>query len=162
MRAAPAFELDVTPGRRERAAIALIGGACAAAVAAWIWSHVDAVAGPAGRGAVSWLTISLGAALLGGWIGWRFAPHNPHTLAWRQGQWTLRRRATAPCEGTVRVKLDFGGWMLLCFQPAVDGAASWLAVSDSDAGAAWHPLRATLFAPGVSEPARGPGEGADP
>ncbi|HEY2978981.1 MAG TPA: hypothetical protein VGJ35_13535, partial [Burkholderiaceae bacterium] len=77
----------MTPGRRERLALALIGGACAAAVAAWIWSHVDAVAGPAGRGAGAWLTITLGAALLGGWIGWRLAPRNLHTLAWRQGQW---------------------------------------------------------------------------
>jgi hypothetical protein len=162
MRAAPAFELDVAPGRRERAALAMIGGACAAVVAAWIWSHVDAAAGPAGRGATAWLALSAGAAVLGGWAGWRLAPRDPHTLAWRQGQWTLCRRAAVPCEGTVQVKLDLGGWMLLRFRPTADGAASWLAVSDRAAGPAWHPLRATLFAPGVSEPTRGPGQGVDP
>jgi hypothetical protein len=162
MRAAPAFELDVAPGRRERAALATIGGACAAALAAWIWSHVDAAAGPAGRGAMAWLAVGVGATMLGGWAGWRLAPRDPHTLAWRQGQWTLRQHSAAPCEGTLQIKLDLGGWLLLRFRSAAGGAASWLAVSDSDAGPAWHPLRATLFAPGVSEPTRGPGQGGGP
>ena len=162
MRAAPAFEFDVAPARRERVALAMIGGACTAVVAAWIWSLVDATAGPAGRGAMAWLALSVGATVLGGWAGWRLAPREPRTLAWRQGQWTLCRRAAAPCEGTVQVKLDLGGWMLLRFRPTADSAASWLAVSDHDAGLAWHPLRATLFAPGVSEQTHGPGQGVGP
>jgi hypothetical protein len=46
--------------------------------------------------------------------------------------------------------LDGGSWMLLCFRPADGGPANWLAVSSDGAGPAWHPLRATLFAPGAA------------
>ena len=159
MRAAPAFELDVRPGLPVRAVLAMIGGACAAAVGAWTWSHIDAAAGPAGRGAVGWLAVSLGAAMLGGWLGWRLAPRTPHTIAWHQGQWTLCQCAAAPRAGTVQVKLDVGSWMLLRFRPAGAGPTTWLAVSNSDAGPAWHALRATLFAPGVPGPASAGDEG---
>jgi hypothetical protein len=159
MRAAPAFELDVTPGRLERAALAIIGSACAAVVGAWLWSHVDAAAGPAGRGALAWVAVVVGAALLGLWLGWLLAPRSPGTLAWRQGQWTLSRPASAPCAGAVQAKLDVGGWMLLCFRPADAGPSSWLAVCGSAAGPAWHALRATLFAPGAPDESSGPDEG---
>ena len=162
MRAAPAFELDVTPGRTERVVLAMFGGACVAAVAAWIWSHVDAAAGPAGRGAAAWFVVGAGAAIGGSWLAWWLAPRSPGTLAWHQGQWTLCRQPAAPCAGTVQAKLDMGDWMLLCFRPAGDGPASWMAVSSHVAGPAWHALRATLFAAGASAPARGPDEGKRP
>ena len=160
MRAAPAFELDVTPGFRERAALATIGGVCAAVVGAWLWSHVDAAAGPAGRGALAWVAVVGGAALLGLGLGWRVAPRSPGTLAWRQGQWVLSRAPAAPCAGAVQAKLDVGGWMLLCFRPVDAGRSSWLSVRCSVAGPAWHALRATLFAPGAPAESIGPDEGA--
>ena len=125
MRAAPAFELDVTPGRPRRAVVAMIGGACAAAVAAWVWSHVDAAAGPAGRGA---------------WRGSRSAGLRRCWAAGSAGGLHRARRTRSPgardsgrCgagarqrrdAGTVQVKLDLGGWMLLRFRPAGDGAAT--------------------------------------
>jgi hypothetical protein len=159
MRAAPAFELNVTPGLPERAVLAMIGGACAPAMGAWTWSHIDAAAGPDGRGAAAWVAVGVGAAMLGSWLGWRLAPRSSHTLAWRQGQWTLGPCAAAPHGGTVQVKLDVGSWMLLRFRPTNTGPMTWLAVSSRDAGPAWHALRATLFAPGAPDSARTSDEG---
>ena len=160
MRAAPAFELHVAPGRREGIALATVGAACAAVMAAWVWSHIDASAGPAGYGAAAWFVVAASAAVVGGGLGWLLAPRAPCTLAWRQGQWTLGRRAAPPCAGTVQATLEVGNWMLLRFRPADAGSASWLAVSGSDAGPAWHALRATLFAPGAPDPARDRDESA--
>jgi len=163
MRAAPAFELDVTPGRFERAVVAMIGGACTATVAAWVWSYVDASAGPGGRGALAWVTVTAAAAVLGLCLGWMWAPRSRCRLAWRQGQWTLCRPPSQPFAGTVQAKLDVGSWLLLSFRPSSGGATCWLGVNRRDGGPAWHALRATLFEPGgVDEGGRAPDEGVRP
>ena len=159
MRAVPPFELDVTLGRAERALLAMTGGLCAMLLGAWVWSHVDAAAGPAGHGLLYSIVVSAGSALAGLWLGWRLAPRSPGTLAWHQGQWTLRRPDLSAREGTVQAKLDVGAWMLLHFCPANGGRSSWLAVSGRNAGPAWHALRATLFAPGAAAEARSRDEG---
>jgi hypothetical protein len=162
MRAAPAFELHVTPGRGEPAALAMVGGVCAVVLDAWLWSHIDAAAGPAGHGAAAWLAVSVAAAALGVGLGWLLAPRTPCTLAWRQGQWTLCRRTAPPSAGTVQTKLDFGSWMLLCFRAADGRGSSWLAVSGRDAGPSWRALRATVFAPGSCDVASDRDEGVRP
>jgi len=155
MRAAP-FELDVTTGRGVRAALAVIGGLCAAALASWLWSHVDAAAGPSGHGLWPWIVVGLGAAAIGLVLGWRSAPRSAGTLGWQQGQWVLRQPPAQGRAGTVQAMLDGGSWMLLCFHPSDGGPANWLAASSRAAGPAWHPLRATLFAPGAAVAGRDP------
>lgn len=155
MRTAPPFELDVTAPRAQRVALAAIGALSAMALCAWAWSHIDAAAGPAGRGLLPWLGVSGGAAVLGACTGWAAAGQPPGTLGWQQGQWTLRRPALDPCVGTARARLDAGSWMLLRFDPDDGGAPSWIGVSARAAGPAWHALRATLFAPGAPERAHG-------
>jgi hypothetical protein len=147
MHTAPAFELHVAPGWGQRTLVALIGGASAAVVAIWLWSHFDAAAGPAGRSAASWLAVGAGAALIGAGLGWRLAPRAPAALAWRQGKWLLSRSGAVAQEGDLQARLDLGNWMVLCFLPAGGGRAVWLSVDVDQAGAGWHPLRATLFAP---------------
>ena len=147
MLTAPAFELHVVPGLGERALVATIVSASVAVLAVWLWSHVDAAAGPAGRGAASWLAVGAGAALLGAGLGWRLAPRTPAALAWRQGQWLLGRGGAVPQEGSLQARLDLGSWVLLRFRPSGGGRAIWLGVGVDQAGAAWHPLRASLFAP---------------
>jgi len=159
MRAAPAFELHVVPSRTERVALALLGGLSAAATASWLWSHVDAAAGLAGHGASVRLGVAFGAALLGGWLGWAAAPRSSTTLCWRQGCWALRRADAEFAEGQLQARLDLGGWLLLRFQSAGDGRPSWFGVSRRQAGPAWHPLRATLFAPGAAGGQRGHDDG---
>jgi hypothetical protein len=158
MRAAPAFQLTCGPGAAERSAVAVLAGACAAVVAAWLWSHIDAAAGPAGKGSMPWLWVGAGAALLGSGLGWMLMPLQQGTIAWQQGRWSLQRSAAQAVEGGLEAKLDLGSWMLLRFRPAGSGSIIWLCVDRSGSGAAWHALRATLFAPGVAESAR---DGAD-
>ncbi|HSB24747.1 MAG TPA: hypothetical protein VLE94_16735, partial [Burkholderiaceae bacterium] len=147
MRTAPAFELHLTPGVTERVALALIGGITAAVVAAWVWSHFDAAAGPAGRGAWAWAAATVAAAVPGSWLGWRLAPRGAVTLAWDRGSWTLCRPGGEPVPGGLQARMDLGSWMLMCFAPTDGGRATWLAVSREQAGSGWHALRASLFAP---------------
>ncbi|HEX6019602.1 MAG TPA: hypothetical protein VFZ28_16030 [Burkholderiaceae bacterium] len=156
---APAFELHIVPAREERVVLTLLGGACAAMFAAWAWSHVDALAGPAGYGPAAWLALAAGAALAGGLIGWRSAPRTPARLAWQQGRWSLTLPAGPPIAGRVQARIDLGSWLLLRFAPAGGGRVSWLAVGRRRAGPSWHALRATLFAPGAAGVLPGGDEG---
>jgi hypothetical protein len=163
MRAAPAFELPVALSRGERCMLALIGATCTGVIAAWLWSHVDAAAGPAGRGVLPAFGAIATAALLGAWLGWRQSPRHAGTLAWHQGNWTLRRVVGPPCEGQVQAKIDLGSWLLLRFEPIDGTGPTWFGVDRARAGAAWHALRATLFAPGALDDAsRRSDEGASP
>jgi len=157
MPAAPAFELQIVPGLGERVVLTLLGGACAATFAAWVGSHIDALAGPAGASA--WLGWAAGAALAGGLIGWRSAPRKPARLAWQQGRWSLALPAAPPIAGRVQARIDLGSWLLLRFAPLGGGRVSWLAVGRRRAGPSWHALRATLFAPGAAGMPPGGDEG---
>jgi len=160
MRAAPAFELQITPTRGERLALALLGSLCACVVTTWLWSHVDAAVGPAGRGALPWVGAGVGGALLGGLCGWLLAPREAATLSCCQHGWMLGRPGAQPLPCSVRVRLDLGAWLLLRVRPASGGRVSWLGVGRGQAGEAWHALRATLFAPGAGAEQPGPDEGA--
>jgi hypothetical protein len=160
MRAAPAFSLPFEIGRAERWVLAVIGGLCAAAAAAGLWSHVDATAGFAGLGRGYWIAVVAGAGAAGGGTGWLVAPQSAGTVQWQHGQWTLLRRGETQSEaGSLEAVFDLGGWMLLRFRPLGGARASWLSVRRRCAGAAWQALRATLFAPGAAA-AIGSGDGA--
>jgi hypothetical protein len=145
MRAAPAFELILTLSAVERSLLATLTAAVAAALGAWVWSHVDAAAGPAGRGLWPWIAVVLFAAGAGAWIGWRAARPMPRTLRWQRNRWTWSDEHEH--EGTVQAQIDFGGWLLLLLRPQ-RGPVAWATVGRRRAGPAWHPLRAALFAPG--------------
>jgi len=160
MRSAPAFELHVVPGRGERLVLTLLGSACAAVSAAWAWSHIDALAAPAGHGASAALAVLAGAATAGGLLGWRWAPRNPARLAWQQGRWSLAAPTGEPVAGQVQVRIDLGSWLLLRFVPTGGAPVSWLAIGRRRAGPSWHALRATLFAPGTAGAPPGGNQGA--
>jgi hypothetical protein len=155
MNGAPAFELTLVLSATERSLIALLAAAVAAALAAWGCAHVDAAAGPAGRGPWPWLTALPIAAGLGAWIGWCGARQEPLALRWHHGHWAWRIDGIEH-HGTVQPKVDLGSWLLLTLQPQ-QGAVRWATAGRRRAGAVWHPLRATLFAPGkaTAEPAAG-------
>jgi len=146
MRAAPAFELTLTLSAAERSLLALLTAVVAAALAAWIWSHLDAAAGPAGRGPWPWFAVVPLAAGAGAWIGWRAARPVPRTLRWQHDRWTWIDERATEHEGTVQAQLDFGGWLLILLRPQ-RGPVAWATVGRRRAGLAWHPLRAALFAP---------------
>jgi hypothetical protein len=153
MRAAPAFELSFGVRPVERAVVAALGGASATALALWLWSHIDAAAGPAGLGVWAWLVAGVGAAASGAWAGRALIPATHGTIGWQQGEWTIRSTATTPCTGALEAKLDLGTWMLLHLRPAEGGAGHWLTVRRADGDASsWHALRATLFAEVAQRP----------
>jgi len=158
MRAAPAFELILDLSATERSLLALLAAAVVAATAAWVWSHIDAAAGPAGRGAWPWFTVVPIAAAVGARIGWTAAQRAPCTLRWQQDRWTWIDRGIEH-EGTVAPQLDLGSWLLLMLRSR-QGAVRWASASRQRAGEAWHPLRAALFAPGPSAAEPGADEGA--
>ena len=139
MRAPPPVSIDIPAPRGWRAVQALAFAAAGACVAAWSAQHVgwpDAqVAGAAALGA-------LGLAAL----GWHLCRGTPMGLAWTGRQWLYRSPAAAePVPVDPVISLDLGGWMLLRLKPPL-GAVVWVAVSRGDAGAAWHLLRAALYA----------------
>ncbi len=147
MSAAPALELTLGAAAGERWLVALLVAMTGAALAAWLWSHADARATSLGAHAAwAWFAV-VAAAGAGGWIGWFVALPRPCTLRWQPDRWTwIDAQSNIECEGTVEPRLDFGNWMLLALR-SPDGATRWAAIGRQRAGAAWHPLRATLFAP---------------
>lgn len=159
MSAAPAFELQVAPGRGERVVLMLLGGVSAVVLAAWAWAHIGAPAGPVGeRG---WLAVVMGAGLAGGVAGWRSAPRQTIRLAWRRGRWWLSLPVGPPIAGEVRARIDLGSWLLLRFAPTGSQKVRWLAIGRRRAGSSWHALRATLFAPGADAVPPGGDEGVE-
>ncbi|HEX6720621.1 MAG TPA: hypothetical protein VF107_03580 [Burkholderiaceae bacterium] len=146
MSAAPAFESTLNGGAAERSLIALLGAVTGGALGAWLWSHVDARIVLGGHAALAWLVV-VASAGVSGWIGWFIAVPRPCTLRWQQDRWTwIDAQSNIECAGTVEPRLDLGNWMLLALR-SPDGALRWATVGRRRAGAAWHPLRATLFAP---------------
>jgi hypothetical protein len=153
---APAFELTLSEGATERSLIALLAAATAAALAAWLWSHLDARFDLRGHQAWAWLGVAASAGIAAR-IAWRVAVPRPCTVRWQQDRWSwIDTRSGIESLGTVEPRLDLGSWMLLALRTA-DGVVRWAAVGRRHAGAGWHPLRAALFAPvrRTIEPAAG-------
>jgi hypothetical protein len=146
MSAAPAFELTLSGSASERSLIALLGALTGAAVAAWLWSHAEAR--QILRGHAVWTALLVvGSAGIGAWIGWFVALPRRCTLRWHSDRWTwIDAQSNVECVGTVEPRLDLGHWMLLALR-SPDGALRWATIGRERAGAAWHPLRSTLFAP---------------
>jgi hypothetical protein len=146
MSAAPAFELTLSGSATERSLVALLGAMAGAAVVAWLWSHADARTDF--RAHAAWAGFAIvGSAAVGGWIAWFVAAPRPCTLRWHPDRWTwIDARSNVESVGTVEPRLDLGHWMLLALR-SPDGALRWATIGRQRAGAAWHPLRSTLFAP---------------
>jgi hypothetical protein len=160
MRAAPSFELTLGLSAIERSALALLVAVSAAAIGAWLWSFADADAGPQGRGPWAWLAVVAAAAGVGGWIGWAVAKPRTCTLRWHQGVWTwVDAQSGTEYQTTVEPRIDLGSWLLLALR-LPDGVTRWATVGRRRAGTAWHPLRATLFAPARHSIEPGAGESA--
>jgi hypothetical protein len=160
MRAVPSFELTLRLSVIERSLLALLAAITTAALAAWLWSFVNAAAGPQGRGPWPWLVAVVMAAAIGGRIGWAVAKPKVCTLRWHQGEWTWADVQTGmEHKAKVEPRIDLGSWLLLALQ-LPGGATRWAGVGRRRAGAAWHPLRATLFAPARHSIESGAGESA--
>jgi hypothetical protein len=148
MRAAPSFELTLRLSAAERGLLALLTAVVTVALAAWAGSHVDAAAGPPGRGDWIWLVVVLVAAGIGARLGWGVSRQPWRTLRCHGGCWTWVEGGVEH-DGTVQPTIDLGSWLLLTLRTQ-EGTVRWATVGRQRAGAAWHPLRTALFAPGLS------------
>jgi hypothetical protein len=134
MRTAPPVSVHCTGGAFWRGVQTLLPALATAAFGAWVAGHSQWSVGT--TAAVVWLLSALVAVL-----AWRAAAPRVATLNWDGQEWTVDEMA-----GQLLVMMDLGPWLLLRWMPAQRGRTRWLAVSASEAGAAWHGLRAALYA----------------
>ena len=147
MRAAPAVDAALAPGRFERMLITLLYGMAGAVLALWAMGHARAWNGaavsiPAGLASAP---AALVAALLGAALARRVLPADPARLTWDGTAWQLRTAGPAPLRRLV-VALDLGTWVLLKLFPADGRPVVWRVASARSAGADWHALRVALQA----------------
>ncbi len=142
MRQAPPVDVTLSGGGAWRASGPLL--ALLAAAAAADWGLARLVMPFELRFPVD-LAAAAGAALL----AWRLGRPRPRRLQWDGHRWTLDGTP-----GELAVMWDLGGWLLLRHRPAA-GAAAWLPVPAREAGAAWHGLRAAVYARGATPAAPG-------
>ncbi len=140
MRSAPAVSVRCTGGALWRCLWWLLPALAAAAWAYWAALHLG---WPAAAG---WAAALVCAAAAAGIAARQVPP--PAQLSWDGAVWTCDGLPVQP-----QVMLDTGGaWLLLRLWPAAGGRSRWLAVSQRDAAAAWHALRAAVYGP-PSQPA---------
>lgn len=131
----PAFSLELRAQPRLQALIALLALLSAAAAVAGLAAH-DARAW--------WLLLALPVV---GLLAWRAARVRPRRLQWDGQAWRLAPIESLEVGAAVQVEvvLDFGAWLLLRTQGRLLAPAVYLPLSRAALGAAWGPLRATLY-----------------
>jgi hypothetical protein len=150
MRTAPSVVVDLPGSRRWDVACILIGMLGAACGAAALASHLF----PDGSLRAG-LSIAI-AAVCGGLLMWHARPRGRGRLRWDGEQWWFSAQLgemAAEQAGTLKVMIDGGRWMLVCFissgkrSPA---SCIWLPVSDQQVRQSGG-LRAAAYAQGVTD-----------
>ncbi len=156
MHAAPAVEVTLDRGARERVLIVLLHLGSAAALATWGLALSEVAE------AWPWWMVWLACVLASGAAGLRWAaqvlPASPEDLRWDGRAWALRQQAAGGSRevplATVIVAIDLGAWVLLQLRPAAGIGRRWRVASAGSVGAAWHGLRLALRAhAGAGRPA---------
>jgi len=129
MRPAPAVAVSCSGGATWRVVQAALPALAAGAVAALVLLHLERAAWPAGF-----------VAACAGVAAWRAARPRPQALRWDGQVWSVDGTP-----GQLAVMIDIGPALLLRLKPVPRGAARWIAVTRSEAGPAWHPLRAAVY-----------------
>jgi hypothetical protein len=146
MRAAPAVTVHGTGGWPWRGLRTALPAASAGVLAYWLLQRAEHEGWPA-------IVVAVGVALAA-W--WRARPRAV-ALVWDGQRWTADGAA-----GALQVMIDIGPVLLLRLLPE-RGAARWIAVTATEAGPAWHGLRAAVYSrptPGTAR-ARSPERVAD-
>jgi hypothetical protein len=129
MRPAPAVAVTGNGGAGWRALRAGLPALAAAVLVAFVLLHLQLPAWPA---------VPAGVAV--GLFAWRAARPRPLALRWDGQVWTADGVA-----GRLAVMIDLGPALLLRLRPEPHAATRWIAVTQNEAGSAWHALRAALY-----------------
>ena len=137
----PAPPVRVTLGRSAAwiASTAMLGGASAASLVAWLLMPDGTLA--AGWGALAAGLFGASAAGVQAWRG-----QTPAVLSWDGSGWRW-----AGSEGDLRVMIDLDRWMLLRFDALPQGRR-WIAASRRAALGPWPALRAALHSRQAASP----------
>lgn len=168
--APPAVEFPIPGTGLQRLAAAVVPGAAAAAIAAWLWSWsvrepVSLIDSPKVPWALLALAAVLGAAIAH--VSWRPVRGG---LRWDGGSWYwLPRSDDSSCGtdpgsdrsvgpdpvslATVQVQWDLGAWLLVKASPAGAGRSLQITVARRAAPTRWHALRVALYHPCSPTPA---------
>ena len=128
MRPAPAVTVTCSGGSGWRAVRAVLPALAAAALTAFVLLHLELPVWPAGF-----------TGLVTAMAAWRLARPRAQTLRWDGQAWT-----DDGTPGGLALMIDVGPALLLRLRPGA-GAARWIAVTQGEAGSAWHSLRAALY-----------------
>jgi hypothetical protein len=139
MRTAPPVSVHCSGGRVWRALQSLLPALAAAVFVVWLTEYGG---WPKPQTAFAALFLTTIVAVL----AWRAAAPRIALLTWDGRCWRVD-----DASGQLLVMMDLGLWMLLRLKPAPQGPLRWLAVSASEAGPAWHGLRAALHSVQPSE-----------
>ncbi len=129
MQAAPAVAVKSGGGWQWRLVNSALPALAAAALAMLALQHAEQSVWPA----------AMAAALVFGFAWWQAKP-KPLALNWDGQRWTAD-----DVPGDMAVMVDLGLAMLLRMR-LQGGAVRWLAITATDAGSAWHGLRAAAYA----------------
>ncbi len=130
MRAAAPVAVSCSGGRRWWLLNACLPALAAAACAAWLLQRAELPS----------LLAALAVAGAMGGLAWRRSVPRLVSLAWDGQRWTADGAA-----GRLAVMIDLGPALLLRLQPEAGGASIWVPVTEREAGAAWHGLRAAVY-----------------
>mgnify|MGYP001187685297 CR=1 FL=1 len=136
MRAPPAVAVRCTGGWPWRLLNVALPALAAGVAAAWVLRHVEASVAPAAMVAA--------AVLL---LAWRLSRPRERLLQWDGQRWTVDG-----VPGRLQLMVDLGRFLLLRLHPE-QGRGPWLAVTATEAGAAWHALRAAVYSRPPETPA---------
>jgi hypothetical protein len=146
MRASPPLQVALTAFGFWRVGVMLLASAAAASPLAWLASQPQPTSAIVLLAA---LLMSLAALI----FGMQLQRVSPRSLRWDGQRWhlgALHAVADEALQGDLRVAIDLGAWMLLCF--AAQGsnkrsAVSWLPVQRRGLEAHWHALRCAVYSP---------------
>jgi hypothetical protein len=136
MRAPPAVAVRCTGGWPWRLLNVALPAVAVGVATGWGLLHVEAPVAPAAAVAA--------AVLL---LAWRLSRPRQRLLQWDGQRWTVDG-----VPGRLQLMVDLGAFMLLRLRPE-QGRGPWTAVTATEAGAAWHGLRAAVYSRPPETPA---------
>lgn len=160
MRAAPAVDVALDAGGRERMLIILLHAGAGSALALWAGAHAELGFSIATLTGIFFAGAAM--AVLGAHLARRALPADAGRLRWDGQGWCWLGPTEVPL-ARLDVSIDLGVWALLRLHPAAGEGPLWRVASVRASPSAWHGLRVALAThAGEAAPAAADGPGSRP